>query len=156
RRLHVLCEKPIAATARDARALLDHARAVGRVFYPSHNYKHAPVVQAIRRVIDSGELGRVRLITLDTFRTTHARGVGEWQPDWRRARATSCGGIAMDHGSHTFYLAIDWFGAQPTAIAATMASVEPYDTEDNMTCTVTFPDGLAIARLSWTSGFRKV
>ena len=62
--------------------------AVKRVFFPSHNYKHAPVIKAIRGVLESGELGPIHLVTLDTFRTTHAKGVAEWQPDWRRVRKT--------------------------------------------------------------------
>src|SRR5512147_2476004 len=40
--LHVLCEKPITTTTDDAHALLAHAAAARRVFFPSHNYRHAP------------------------------------------------------------------------------------------------------------------
>lgn len=154
--LHVFCEKPIATSAADARAMLDHATAAKKVFFPSHNYKHAPVIKAIRKVLESGELGAIHLVTLDTFRTTHAKGVAEWQPDWRRQRATSGGGIAMDHGSHTFYLAFDWLASQPTAITAKMSNLSTFDTEDNFNCTVTFPTGIAVAQLTWNSGFRKV
>lgn len=154
--LHVFCEKPIATSAADARSMLDHATAAKRVFFPSHNYKHAPVIKAIRRVLESGDLGPIHLVTLDTFRTTHAKGVAEWQPDWRRARKTSGGGIAMDHGSHTFYLAFDWLASQPTAITAKMSNLSTFDTEDNFSCTVTFPTGIAVAQLTWNSGFRKV
>jgi predicted dehydrogenase len=154
--LHVFCEKPIATSAADARAMLDHATAAKKVFFPSHNYKHAPVIKAIRKVLESGELGPIHLVTLDTFRTTHAKGVAEWQPDWRRSRATSGGGIAMDHGSHTFYLAFDWLASQPTAITAKMSNLSTFDTEDNFNCTVTFPTGIAVAQLTWNSGFRKV
>jgi predicted dehydrogenase len=154
--LHVFCEKPIATSAADARSMLDHALAAKRVFFPSHNYKHAPVIRAIRRVLESGELGPIHLVTLDTFRTTHARGVADWQPDWRRSRKTSGGGIAMDHGSHTFYLAFDWLASQPTAITAKMSNLSTFDTEDNFSCTVTFPTGIAVAQLTWNSGFRKV
>jgi predicted dehydrogenase len=154
--LHVFCEKPITTSAADARALVDHAHQVKRVFFPSHNYKHAPVIRTIRDLLESGTLGPIHLVTLDTFRTTHARGVGEWQPDWRRHRKVGGGGIAMDHGSHTFYLAFDWLGAKPTAIAANMSTLSTYDTEDNFACTVTFPTGIAIGRLTWNSGFRKV
>ena len=114
-------------------------RAREAVFFPSHNYKHAPVIKAIRKVLETEELGRIHLVTLDTFRTTHAKGVAEWQPDWRRVRKTSGGGIAMDHGSHTFYLAFEWLAAQPTAIAAKMSNLSTFDTEDNFNCTVTFP-----------------
>jgi predicted dehydrogenase len=154
--LHVFCEKPVATSAADARSMLDHALAAKRVFFPSHNYKHAPVIKAIRRVLESGELGPIHLVTLDTFRTTHAKGVADWQPDWRRSRKTSGGGIAMDHGSHTFYLAFDWLASQPTAITAKMSNLSTFDTEDNFSCTVTFPTGIAVAQLTWNSGFRKV
>jgi predicted dehydrogenase len=154
--LHVFCEKPIATSAADARSMLDHATAAKKVFFPSHNYKHAPVIKAIRAVLESGELGAIHLVTLDTFRTTHAKGVAEWQPDWRRSRTTSGGGIAMDHGSHTFYLAFDWLASQPTAITAKMSNLSTFDTEDNFSCTVTFPTGIAVAQLTWNSGFRKV
>jgi len=154
--LHVFCEKPIATSAADARAMLEHAEKARRVFFPSHNYKHAPVIRRIREILESGELGAIHLVTLDTFRTTHAKGVAEWQPDWRRQRKTSGGGIAMDHGSHTFYLAFDWLAAQPTSIAAKMSNLSTFDTEDNFSCTVTFPTGIAVAQLTWNSGFRKV
>ena len=154
--LHVFCEKPIATSAADARAMLEHAEKARRVFFPSHNYKHAPVIRRIREILESGDLGPIHLVTLDTFRTTHAKGVAEWQPDWRRQRKTSGGGIAMDHGSHTFYLAFDWLAAQPTSIAAKMSNLSTFDTEDNFSCTVTFPTGIAVAQLTWNSGFRKV
>ena len=159
RGLHVFCEKPIATSAKDAQALLEHANAVRRVFFPSHNYKHAPVVQAVRRLLDQDVIGDVHLVTLDTFRTTHAKGVGEWLPDWRRMKRYSGGGIAMDHGSHTFYLAFDWLGSYPTAITAHMnhrGAPSAFDTEDNFSCTLQFPTGTAVAQLTWNAGVRKV
>ena len=154
--LHVLCEKPIATIAASARDLLGLARTNGKVFFPSHNYKHAPVVRSVRRILDSGVIGKVRLATLETFRTTHAKGVADWRPDWRRERKWSGGGIAMDHGPHTFYLAFDWLGGHPTSISAKTWTLGPYDTEDNFSCTMTFPNGIAIANLTWNAGMRKV
>ena len=37
-------------------------------------------------VIAGGQIGAVRSVTLSTFRNTHAKGVEEWRPDWRRER----------------------------------------------------------------------
>src|SRR5277367_5796418 len=139
RGLHVLCEKPLTTTTAEARSLLDHARRARRVIFPCHNYKHAPVIKTVRRILDSGAIGPVSLVTLHTFRNTHARGVTEWCPDWRRERRFSGGGIAMDHGSHTFYLAFDWLGGFPTAITARMSTLGAFDTEDNLACSITFP-----------------
>jgi predicted dehydrogenase len=159
RGLHVLCEKPLATTIADARDMLALARSSQRVLFPCHNYKHAPVMRAVRRVIDAGDIGRVHLVTLQTFRNTHARGVPEWRPDWRREQRYSGGGIAMDHGSHTFYLAFEWLRAYPTAISARMSTAATpgqSDTEDDLSCSLRFPTGVASAHLSWRAGVRKV
>ncbi|HTA20141.1 MAG TPA: Gfo/Idh/MocA family oxidoreductase [Polyangia bacterium] len=158
RGLHVLCEKPLATSIEDARSMLRHAADAERVLYPCHNYKHAPVVKTVRAVLESGRIGKVHLVTLQTFRNTHAKGVNEWRTDWRRERRYSGGGIAMDHGSHTFYLAFEWLAAYPTAITARMTTrgTAGFDTEDDFTCSLTFPTGVASAHLSWNAGVRKV
>jgi predicted dehydrogenase len=156
RGLHVLCEKPLATSIADAREMLEAARDAKRVLYPCHNYKHAPVIKNVRRIIDAGEIGRVHLVTLQTFRNTHARGVSEWRPNWRRERRHSGGGIAMDHGSHTFYLAFEWLRSYPTAISARMSTMGNFDTEDDLSCSLRFPTGVASAHLSWQAGVRKV
>src|SRR5438128_2959803 len=77
--LHVLCEKPLTCTLKEALDLVEAARDQRRVVFPAHNYKHAPVVKFAARVIDSGSIGAVRAVTLNTFRTTHAKGVPEWR-----------------------------------------------------------------------------
>ncbi len=156
--LHVLCEKPLATKAAEAGALLDHAQRARRVLFPCHNYKHAPVVRAIGDIIRSGRIGAVRSVTLETFRNTHAKGVTEWNTHWRRQLRYSGGGIAMDHGSHTFYLTFDWLGSWPSLVTAKMANQEPqrWDTEDNFSAVLTFPSGLAHVHLTWTAGVRKV
>jgi predicted dehydrogenase len=158
RGLHVLCEKPLATSIDEARGMLRHATDAERVIYPCHNYKHAPVIKTVRGVLEAGRIGKVHLVTLQTFRNTHAKGVAEWRTDWRRERRYSGGGIAMDHGSHTFYLAFEWLRAYPTAITARAANVGlgPYDTEDDFTCSLKFPTGVASAHLSWNAGVRKV
>jgi predicted dehydrogenase len=155
--LHVLCEKPLTTTLEEAASLLEHAGRAKRVLFPCHNYKHAPVVKAIREIIASGKIGKVRSLTLNTYRNTHAKGVTEWKTNWRRENKYSGGGIAMDHGSHTFYLTFDWMGSYPTAVTAKMANLSSqWDTEDAFTAVLSFPNGTAHAHLTWTAGVRKV
>lgn len=155
--LHVLCEKPLTISIADATSMLEHATRTKCVLFPCHNYKHAPVVKAIRDVIDSGCIGKVRSVTLSTFRNTHAKGVNEWNTHWRREKRLSGGGIAMDHGSHSFYLMFDWLASYPTAVTAKMSILDrQYDTEDQFSATLEFPTGVAHAHLTWTAGVRKV
>jgi predicted dehydrogenase len=154
--LHVLCEKPLTTSVPDARSLVKLAERSRRVLYPSHNYKHSPVVRRVRELLADGAIGAPHLVTLATFRNTHARGVPEWRESWRRERQFAGGGITMDHGSHTFYLAFEWLRAYPTSITAKMTRSGRSDTEDTVSATVTFPTGTAQAHLTWTAGVRKV
>ena len=157
RGVHVLCEKPLTTTTEQATGLVAAARENRRVVFPAHNYKHAPVVKFALDVIRSGRIGGIRAVTLNTFRTTHAKGVTEWRTDWRRDRKTSGGGIAMDHGSHSFYLTFAWLGSLPTHVTAkTLTLDRQWDTEDNLNAVLTFPTGYAHCFLTWTAGVRKV
>jgi len=158
RGLHVLCEKPLTRAVEEGRSLLDHAAAAKRVLFPCHNYKHAPVVRAIRSIIQSGRIGPVRSADLNIYRNTHARGVAEWNSHWRRDSRYSGGGIAMDHGSHSFYLTFDWLGSYPVSVSARMSNLDPrrYDTEDDFAAVLNFPTGTARVHLTWTAGVRKM
>lgn len=156
--LHVLCEKPLTTSLKDAQDLIQTAVNNKRVLFPCHNYKHAPVVNAIREIISSGKIGKVKAVTLNTFRNTHAVGTKEWKPDWRRNKELSGGGIAMDHGSHSLYLTFEWLGGYPKSVTASAQnfSYPKYDTEDNFSATYEFESGLANLYLTWTAGVRKV
>jgi len=154
--LHVLCEKPLTTSIEDAEMLLATATQKRRVLFPCHNYRHAPVVREVRRLLDEGAIGTVHMVHMQTFRTIHARGVADWRPDWRREHRYAGGGIAMDHGSHTFYLAFEWMGGYPTSLSATMSTHGEYDTEDTLACRVAFDRGSAITSLTWRAGLRRV
>lgn len=157
RGLHVLCEKPLATSTKEAQAMLLAAQKNNRVLFPCHNYKHAPVVKTIKGIIDRGTIGQVRSLTLQTFRYTHAKGVEEWNTDWRRELRYSGGGIAMDHGSHTFYLTFSWLNDLPDFVGATATNLDPrWDTEDTLHCVLKFPNGMVNSFLSWTAGARKM
>lgn len=154
--LHVLCEKPLTMSVAEAIALTKKAEQHRRVLFPCHNYRHAPSVRAVRQLLHEGVIGSVTSVTQQTFRPTHARGVPEWRPDWRRDPAYAGGGILMDHGSHTLYLAFEWLGGYPRAVSARTYALDGFDTEDNVSSTFRYPQGIAQATLSWTAGARKV
>ncbi|HEY3354272.1 MAG TPA: Gfo/Idh/MocA family oxidoreductase [Polyangia bacterium] len=155
--LHVLCEKPLTLDSRSALRLLEAARRHGRVVMPCHNYVHAPVIRAMREIIGAGTIGTVRSVTLSTFRPTHARGVPEWNPHWRRDPKLGGGGILMDHGPHSCYVMFLLMGGYPTAVSARGFTLDPeYLTEDNSEMTLRFPHGIAQLHLSWTAALRRV
>jgi predicted dehydrogenase len=56
---HVLCEKPLASTLEDARAMRDAARASGRRAFVWHNYRRCPAVATAWKLVREGRLGRI-------------------------------------------------------------------------------------------------
>ena len=63
RGIHILCEKPLTTSTAAARQLLLAAARRKVVIYPCHNYKHAPVIKAVRAILDAGTLGDITACT---------------------------------------------------------------------------------------------
>jgi phthalate 4,5-cis-dihydrodiol dehydrogenase len=94
---HVLVEKPMAANLDDARAMVQAADAAGIVLLAGHSHSYDQPIHAMRALIDSGELGRVRMV--------HTWCFTDWiyrprRPD--ELDASQGGGVTLRQGSHQF------------------------------------------------------
>ncbi|MEZ5351557.1 MAG: Gfo/Idh/MocA family oxidoreductase [Bryobacteraceae bacterium] len=56
---HVLCEKPLAMTAAEAKTMLRAAEKHGIVHATNHNLRYYPMVQHVREMVAAGDLGDV-------------------------------------------------------------------------------------------------
>jgi predicted dehydrogenase len=56
---HVLVEKPLATRAFEAAELIRLAEATGRTLMVGHTFLYNPAVEELRRIVQSGELGRI-------------------------------------------------------------------------------------------------
>lgn len=56
---HVLCEKPLGANADDARAMVDAARAEGRILMEAFHWRYHPLVAQVAGLLESGRVGPV-------------------------------------------------------------------------------------------------
>jgi predicted dehydrogenase len=59
---HVICDKPLALTAVEAREMRDYARAAGIVNAVAFNYRFCPMVEQARAMVAGGEIGNVRFV----------------------------------------------------------------------------------------------
>ena len=91
---HVLCEKPMAGTAADGRAMAEAARAADRLLLVAQCHRFHEPVRRARARIEAGDLG-----TLSTYRNRfgYLRGTPD---EATRGR----GGVLLDNGSHSSYL----------------------------------------------------
>jgi predicted dehydrogenase len=103
---HVLCEKPLANTVDEARAMVaaaEAARSSGVLAMCGYNYRRVPAVALMRALVDAGRVGEIR----------HVRAVylQDWIVDpqfplvWRLQRDKAGSGSLGDIGAHVIDLA---------------------------------------------------
>lgn len=110
---HVVVDKPVTLASDDALALARFANARSRVFAPFHNRRWDGDFLTVRRLVDSGELGRLTFVAshFDRFRP-------QVRARWREEAARG-GGLLLDLGPHLIDQALALFGA-PETVSATV------------------------------------
>jgi len=144
---HVLCEKPLARTAEEGRAVVAAASRAGRTLKTGFNHRFHPAIAEAWRLARYGRIGRLILLRC---RYGHGGRTG-YEHEWRANPTASGGGELMDQGIHALDL-FRWFAGEFSEITAIMAhAFWPAEVEDNAFCLLRSPSG-AIASLhaSWT------
>ncbi|KWO24685.1 oxidoreductase [Burkholderia ubonensis] len=110
---HVVVDKPVTLTSDEALALARLANARSRVFAPFHNRRWDGDFLTVRRIVESGELGRITSVTshFDRFRP-------QVRVRWREEAARG-GGLLLDLGPHLIDQALALFGL-PDTVSATV------------------------------------
>ena len=98
--LAVFCQKPLARTAEEARAVVAAARAADRLLGVDLSYRHVRAFAAARELVRSGELGEIVAAEL-VFHNAY----GPDKP-WFYDRELSGGGCLIDLGIHLVDLAV--------------------------------------------------
>ena len=100
---HILCEKPLARTAEEAKTMLDAVQKAGVKHMVAFNYRFVPAIRQMRKLIESGALGRIY-----HFRAAYLQ---EWiMPHynmpmiWRLTKDVAGSGALGDLGAHVIDL----------------------------------------------------
>src|SRR5436190_9343702 len=62
---HIVCDKPLTLTLKEAKALRETVRRSGKVFALTHNYTGYPMVKEAREHVRRGELGKILKIVAE-------------------------------------------------------------------------------------------
>ena len=92
----VFVEKPLAISVEDCDAMLRSAAGLGTRLYVGHNLRHLPTLVEMRRLIDSGAVGRVRSVWCRHF---VGHGGDYYFKDWHAERARTTG-LLLQKGAH--------------------------------------------------------
>ncbi len=129
----VLCEKPLAANAAEARAMVDAAARTGRRVIEAFHYRYHPLVARVKEILASGEIGAVRRYDA-SFVVPIVRG-GDIRYNYDLA-----GGGCMDLGCYPIHFIRTLAEAEPTVKKATAVEA-PANIDRSMDAELAFADG---------------
>lgn len=152
----VFCQKPLAPTLLETRAVLDAARAADRLLAVDFCYRETAALRRAREVVRSGEIGQPFAVEL-VFHNAYG-------PDqsWARDPDLAGGGCLLDLGVHLIDAAL-WFFDHPPCAAGSSRLLragaplrDGRELEDFASGSLTLPSGAVVSfACSWRSAFGK-
>ncbi len=162
---HVLCEKPLATSVDHAREMFAAAEAAKRHLMAAQNWRWDAGSTAIRRIVDTGEMGEIYYAEATALRRM---GIPTWGVFHQSQ--LSHGGALLDVGVHMLDLAV-WlmgnpeptrvsakteakFGKRPEIAKMMRGAWDPakFDVEDFAVALVQFANGATLLlRTSWAT-----
>jgi predicted dehydrogenase len=134
---HVLCEKPVALDAEEARQLIDARNRAGKLVAEAFMVRFHPQWRRARELARDGTIGEAQAIqTFFTYRLL--------DPDNVRNRPPGGGGL-YDIGCYAILTARFIFGAEPTRVVATVDWDPKFKTDRLASALLEFPGGRQLA-----------
>jgi predicted dehydrogenase len=119
---HILCEKPLARTAEEAKPMVEAVKKARVKHMVGFNYRFIPAIQVAKRLIDDRVIGRIYHF--------HGRYLQEWIMDpsfplvWRLVKGVAGSGALGDLGAHIVDLAHFLVGDIGSVTAVTRTFIE--------------------------------
>ena len=131
----VLCEKPMASNAAEARRMADAARAAQRPLVEAFHYRHHPLAVFVAKLFRSGRLGAVQSIDAGLLIPGELIPPGDI-----RFQANLAGGAMMDVGAYCMN-ALRLVAGEEPLITGAVASAERLGVDGAMEAAMNFPSG---------------
>jgi predicted dehydrogenase len=143
--IHVICDKPLSTSLKDALALERLVKFSGLVFCLTHNYTGYPMVRHARQMVADGDLGTLRVIQVEypqDWLTEPIERSGQKQAAWRTDPKLSGGGAIGDIGTHAHNLAAFVSGLELDSVMADVDTfVKGRKVDDNVNVLLRYKGG---------------
>jgi len=116
RKLHVLCEKPVASRIGPARAMVAECRRRKVAFGVVLHHRTRAIMRKMKQLVDAGAIGkvfRVEMTCSSWFRTQAYYDSGAWRGTWDGEG----GGVLINQAPHHLDL-FQWIGGMPKRVIA--------------------------------------
>nr|WP_263623040.1 Gfo/Idh/MocA family oxidoreductase [Alkalihalobacillus algicola] len=134
---HIFTEKVLAATEKEALAIIDSVKREGVKLFVSLPRVYDGYTLAIQNIIDTGEIGE---ITQSRVRLAHDGATAGWLPHHFYNKEACKGGALIDLGCHPVYLT-RLFQGMPKSVSAQFGYVTEKPVEDQAVVTFHYSGG---------------
>jgi predicted dehydrogenase len=153
RRIHVIFEKPLAATYGDALAIQHLAREHGVHVMTNYQMAWWPANYAAKARVDAGDLGQVWRLRgiVGHGGPGLAEGLNKYFFDWLTDPVKNGAGALMDFGCYNALWSL-WYFGPPERVFAQVNHLRPQTfpkVEDNADLVLSYPKGVGIFEGSW-------
>ncbi len=129
----ILCEKPFALDAKQAREVIDLARQKQLFCMEAMWMRFMPLIQEVKAIIDRGEIGEVKMLMVDFGNPI------EYDLNSRLFNAELGGGALLDRGVYCLSLAYYLLG-EPSSIVSN-ATLSPSGADEQSAVILNYPQG---------------
>ena len=138
---HILCEKPLCITGREASEIVALVESAGGVCMEAFMFRHYPWVDAMQAVLAAGTYGRVDSIKAD-YSMFDAETFEADNPNrgWRRTKEL-CGGMPYDHAGYCVNACGLFAQAVPKRVFAAGGRSGKYDTVSRIFGLIEYDNG---------------
>jgi xylose dehydrogenase (NAD/NADP) len=134
---HVLCEKPLAVTAKEATMMIEAARSTGKMLMEAFMYRFHPQIIWVLELIHSGQLGEIKMVRVSFSFNIFAPP----RPNDIRLQPKLAGGSLMDIGCYAVNFCRAVYGCPPAAVIARIYASKPGAVEQATAAVLDFGDG---------------
>lgn len=145
--ISVFCEKPFCLDWEESQVLAELAEARGLVNQVGYHYRYVGAFQEMKKIIDSGALGKVTHVLAEAYGPVILRPKRQ---SWRSQKSEG-GGCLYDYAAHPLNM-LNWlFGAPEHVSGSVLNSIFSKDIDDEVYATLAFAnDVTAQLSVNWS------
>ncbi len=149
----LFCEKPLAPDFAEVSELCEAVAAVTQSAQVGFHSRFHPIVNRVRGLVESGEVGGPMAYTLRDDQYWPTGGVVSGHSSWRSDRKQAGGGALLEHSIHAADI-VCWLFGPAARVSARTRAMFGYDVEDVAAVTVEHASGVVGTILSVFNGVR--
>lgn len=165
---HVLCEKPMAMTTTECRAMADAAKSAGKLLSIGYHYRHTDAARMAKEAMQAQQIGDPLVTRIQAMRRRKVPGWGVFTN-----KELQGGGSLIDYGCHFIDLAfwllnypepVEVMGRAYNRLSTTPNQVnewgafdhQTFNVDDHVSSYITFKDGSSLQfECSWAANIKE-